>query len=192
MIENEKVDILSAITEKAENDRAAAINSAEEYARDKAEKAKQLAEETAASWAAETAIAVQDISKKNEVAVRMEKNRVALAARRKCVDRVYEILLQKLRAMGAEDFLRLVSVCVQKYGEKGQTLILAKSAPVGADEVKSLKAVKDLGLKVEVSAEIKDGFVLSGESYDRDFTLAAIVDGVKESTEKETSEKTAN
>ncbi len=192
MSENEKVDILSAIAEKAENDRAAAINSAEEYARDKAEKAKKLAEETASSWAAETAVAAEDIAKKNQVAVRMEQNKIALAARRRCVDRVYEILLQKLRAMGAEDFSRLLSACLQKYGEKGQTLILSGSAPAGADEVKSLKAVKDLGLKVEVSADIKDGFILSGESYDRDFTLAAIVGGVKESTEKSIARQTFN
>lgn len=192
MNENEKVDILSAIAEKAESDRAAAIKSAEEYASDKAEKSKRLAEETAEKAAAETALAVEDIHKKNDVAVRMEKNRIALAAKRKCVDRVYEILLQKLRSMGAEDFSRLLNACVEKYGEKGQTLILSESAPVKADDVKSLAAIKKLGLKTEVSSSVKDGFVLSGEAYDRDFTLVAIADGVRELTEKELSDKSFN
>lgn len=187
MDENEKVDILSAIEEKAESDRLSAIKAAEDYAAKRGEEAKKLAEDLAAENEAEINAIVDDIAKKNEVAVRMEKNRINLAAKQKAVGRIYDMLLEKLRGASGEDFLRLVSACVKKYGEKGFKLLISENAPVKAEDAAALPEVKKLGIKAETSATLPDGFVLSGEAYDRDFTFASIVGSVRESTEKDFS-----
>ncbi len=63
-------------------------------------------------------------------------------------------------------------------------MILSASAPATEKQVAELSAVKEKKMAVEKSDNIKDGFMLSGETFDLDFTCAAIVDSIRERTEK--------
>lgn len=182
-------NIIEAITERAEKERDKAIELADAYARSRAEEAVSAIRSISLNSEEETKAIADDIRKKAEVSLRMEKNRVVLDAKRRSVGRIYEILREKLKRASAEDFLRLISACLAFYGEKGQVMRLSYNSPVGVDDVEALETVKKLGIKVESSKDVKSGFVLSGDCYDRDFSVESIVESVKEKTERECSDR---
>ena len=68
-------------------------------------------------------------------------------------------------------------------------MILSASAPVTEKQVAELPAVKAKNMTVEKSDALAGGFVLSGETFDLDFTCAAIVESVRERTEKDVADE---
>ena len=126
-----------------------------------------------------------DILKKRATAARMERNKIILDAKRKAVDRVYELLLDGLKKLNEDEFVNLVSIAVEKYGEDGQKILLSASAPAKKEKIESLSAVKEKRMTVETTDSLEDGFVISGEIFDRDFSYASIVESCRERTENE-------
>lgn len=185
----QRSNIIEAITERAENERNKAIEVADAYAQSRAEEAISAIRSISKDSEDETKAIAEDIRKKAEVSLRMEKNRVVLDAKRRSVGRIYEILREKLKGASAEDFLRLVSSCLASYGEKGQVMRLSANSPVNVGDVEVLEEVKKLGIKVESAKDVKSGFVLSGDCYDRDFSVESIVESLKEKTERECSDR---
>ncbi len=185
MSETFNIELLDAIARNAENEAAEIISKAEAYAAEKRENAEAAAEEIAAVSAKNTAEKVRDLQLKSDTAARMERNRRLLAARRAAINRVYELLSDGLKKLDGKDFTSLVASAVEKYGENGQKIILSASSPADEKEIAALPAVKAKGMTVAKSDKLKDGFVLSGDAYDRDFSYSAIVDAYRERTEKE-------
>lgn len=188
MSETFNIELLDAIARNAENEAAEIISKAEAYAAEKRENAEAAAEEIAAVSAKNTAEKVRDLQLKSDTAARMERNRRLLAARRAAINRVYELLSDGLKKLDGKDFTSLVASAVEKYGENGQKIILSASSLADEKEIAALPAVKAKGMTVAKSDKLKDGFVLSGDAYDRDFSYSAIVDAYRERTEKEVAD----
>lgn len=188
MSETFNIELLDAIARNAENEAAEIISKAEAYAAEKRENAEAAAEEIAAVSAKNTAEKVRDLQLKSDTAARMERNRRLLAARRAAINRVYELLSDGLKKLDGKDFTSLVASAVEKYGENGQKIILSASSPADEKEIAALPAVEAKGMTVAKSDKLKDGFVLSGDAYDRDFSYSAIVDAYRERTEKEVAD----
>ena len=188
MSETFNIELLGAIARNAENEAAEIISKAEAYAAEKRENAEAAAEEIAAVSAKNTAEKVRDLQLKSDTAARMERNRRLLAARRAAINRVYELLSDGLKKLDGKDFTSLVASAVEKYGENGQKIILSASSPADEKEIAALPAGKAKGMTVAKSDKLKDGFVLSGDAYDRDFSYSAIVDAYRERTEKEVAD----
>lgn len=189
MSENVKTDIVGAINEKAEITRAEIIADAERYAEERNTAAADYSARLTAETEEVAKSLAEDIIGKSRVAARMESNKIKLGAKRKAVGRVYDLLCARLTKATAEEFLELVAAVVEKYGETGQKLIVAVSSPVDIKAVTGLDAVVAKRIVAEQSEELKNGFVLSCDKYDRVFTYEAIVETVREKTEREFAEK---
>lgn len=184
-----KTDVLDAITANAEAEIAAINEKATAYAEKRRADALSRADEISLREAERAKIKAEDVRLKSLTAARMERNKIILSAKRKTVDRVYELVLDGLKKLDKTEFTALVAAAAEKYGEDGQTIILSSSAPVSAAEVSAIGQVKKKGMSVATSGELADGFVLSCDAYDRDFSYAAIAAACRERTEKQTADE---
>lgn len=185
MSENTKIDVLEAIGTAAAEEAENIIASAETYAEERRSAAMQNAYELGEAEEKKANERADDILKKRATAARMERNKIILDAKRKAVDRVYELLLDGLKKLNEDEFINLVSIAVEKYGEDGQKILLSASAPAKKEKIESLAAVKEKRMTVETTDSLEDGFVISGEIFDRDFSYASIVESCRERTENE-------
>ncbi len=185
MSENTKIDVLEAIGTAAAKEAENIIASAETYAEERRSAALQNAYELGEAEEKKANAKADDILKKRATAARMERNKIILDAKRKAVDRVYELLLDGLKKLSEDEFVNLVSIAVEKYGEDGQKILLSASAPAKKEKIESLAAVKEKRMTVETTDSLEDGFVISGEIFDRDFSYASIVESCRERTENE-------
>ena len=185
MFENTKIDVLEAIGTAAAEEAENIIASAETYAEERRSAAMQNAYELGEAEEKKANERADDILKKRATAARMERNKIILDAKRKAVDRVYELLLDGLKKLNEDEFVNLVSIAVEKYGEDGQKILLSASAPAKKEKIESLAAVKEKRMTVETTDSLEDGFVISGEIFDRDFSYASIVESCRERTENE-------
>ena len=189
MSENTKIDVLEAIGTAAAEEAENIIASAETYAEERRSAAMQNAYELGEAEEKKANERADDILKKRATAARMERNKIILDAKRKAVDRVYELLLDGLKKLNEDEFVNLVSIAVEKYGEDGQKILLSASAPAKKEKIESLAAVKNKSMIVETADGLRDGFVISGEIFDRDFSYASIVESCRERTENEIADK---
>lgn len=185
MSENTKIDVLEAIGTAAAKEAENIIASAKAYAEERRSAALQNAYELGEAEEKKANERADDILKKRARAARMERNKIILDAKRKAVDRVYELLLDGLKKLNEDEFVNLVSIAVEKYGEDGQKILLSASAPAKKEKIESLAAVKNKSMIVETADGLRDGFVISGEIFDRDFSYASIVESCRERTENE-------
>lgn len=185
MSENIKTDVLEAIEKAAAEEAENIIASAKAYAEERRSAAMKNAYELGEAEEKKANAKADDILKKRATAARMERNKIVLDAKRKAVDRVYELLLDGLKKSSEDEFVNLVRIAVEKYGEDGQKILLSASAPAKKEKIESLAAVKNKRMIVETTDSLKDGFVISGEIFDRDFSYASIVESCRERTENE-------
>ncbi len=189
MSENTKIDVLEAIGTAAAKEAENIIASAETYAEERRSAAMQNAYELGEAEEKKANERADDILKKRATAARMERNKIILDAKRKAVDRVYELLLDGLKKLNEDEFVNLVSIAVEKYGEDGQKILLSASAPAKKEKIESLAAVKNKSMIVETADGLRDGFAISGEIFDRDFSYASIAQSCRERTENEVAAK---
>ena len=116
MSENTKIDVLEAIGKAAAKEAENIIASAETYAEERRSAALQNAYELGEAEEKKANERADDILKKRATAARMERNKIILDAKRKAVDRVYELLLDGLKKLSEDEFVNLVSIAVEKYG----------------------------------------------------------------------------
>lgn len=189
MSENTKNDVLEAIGKAAAEEAENIIASAKAYAEERRSAAMQNAYELGEAEEKKANEKADDILKKRATAARMERNKIVLDAKRKAVDRVYELLLDGLKKLSEDEFVNLVRIAVEKYGEYGQKILLSAFAPTKKGKIESLAAVKEKRMTVETTDSLEDGFVISGEIFDRDFSYASIVESCRERTENEIADK---
>ena len=189
MSENTKNDVLEAIGKAAAEEAENIIASAETYAEERRSAAMQNAYELSEAEEKKANERADDILKKRATAARMERNKIVLDAKRKAVDSVYELLLDGLKKSSEDEFVNLVRIAVEKYGEYGQKILLSAFAPAKKEKIESLAAVKEKRMTVETTDSLEDGFVISGEIFDRDFSYASIAQSCRERTENEIADK---
>ena len=147
------------------------------------------ADEEAARIAKAAKAKAEDIAVKRATAARMERGKMLLSAKRRAISAVYDGLREEMKGLGKSDVLALIGATVSRYGESGQTVILSRGLPVTEKEVAELAAVKSAKIKAATSETLSEGFLLSGENFDLDFTYDAIAAGMRERTEKEVADK---
>ena len=157
MSENTKIDVLEAIGTAAAEEAENIIASAKAYAEERRSAAMQNAYELGEAEEKKANAKADDILKKRATAARMERNKIILDAKRKAVDRVYELL--------------------------------SAFAPTKKEKIEAISAVKEKRMSVETTDSLKDGFVISGEIFDRDFSYASIAQSCRERTENEIADK---
>lgn len=189
MSENTKNDVLEAIGKAAAEEAENIIASAKAYAEERRSAAMKNAYELGEAEEKKANERADDILKKRATAARMERNKIILDAKRKAVDRVYELLLDGLKKSSEDEFINLVRIAVEKYGEYGQKILLSAFAPTKKEKIESLAAVKEKRMTVETTDSLEDGFVISGEIFDRDFSYASIAQSCRERTENEIADK---
>lgn len=189
MSENTKNDVLEAIGKAAAEEAENIIASAKAYAEERRSAAMKNAYELGEAEEKKANAKADDILKKRATAARMERNKIVLDAKRKAVDRVYELLLDGLKKSSEDEFVNLVRIAVEKYGEYGQKILLSAFAPAKKEKIESLAAVKEKRMTVETTDSLEDGFVISGEIFDRDFSYASIAQSCRERTENEIADK---
>lgn len=189
MSENTKIDVLEAIGNAAAEEAENIIASAETYAEERRSAAMKNAYELGEAEEKKANAKADDILKRRATAARMERNKIVLDAKRKAVDRVYELLLDGLKKSSEDEFVNLVRIAVEKYGEYGQKILLSAFAPTKKEKIESLAAVKEKRMTVETTDSLEDGFVISGEIFDRDFSYASIAQSCRERTENEIADK---
>ena len=189
MSENTKIDVLEAIGKAAAEEAENIIASAKAYAEERRSAAMKNTYELGEAEAKKANAKADDILKKRATAARMERNKIILDAKRKAVDRVYELLLDGLKKSSEDEFVNLVRIAVEKYGEYGQKILLSAFAPTKKEKIESLATVKEKRMTVETTDSLEDGFVISGEIFDRDFSYASIAQSCRERTENEIADK---
>lgn len=182
-------ELINAIAEKSAAEIERVLAAANAYRDEKLATAVANADEEAARIAKAAKAKAEDIAVKRATAARMERGKMLLSAKRRAISAVYDGLREEMKGLGKSDVLALIGAAVSRYGESGQTVILSRGLPVTEKEVAELAAVKNAKIKVATSETLSEGFVLSGESFDLDFTYDAIAAGMRERTEKEVADK---
>ncbi len=182
-------ELINAIAEKSAAEIEKVLAATNAYRDEKLATAVANADEEAARIAKAAKAKAEDIAVKRATAARMERGKMLLSAKRRAISAVYDGLREEMKGLGKSDVLALIGATVSRYGESGQTVILSRGLPVTEKEVAELAAVKNAKIKAATSETLSEGFVLSGESFDLDFTYDAIAAGMRERTEKEVADK---
>ena len=127
----------------------------------------------------------ESIFEKKAADARLESAKLHLKEKRKTVDRVYALALDRLIALEKEDCLRLVTAILEKYAEKGDELFFAENFKY-ADEARILPVVKEKELKIsETRLPLDGGVKLVGEIADKDLSYGALLAADREEYQAE-------
>ena len=121
----------------------------------------------------------------------LEANKALLAAKQACVAAVYYGVKRKILAAKDAEYLKILQNAIVRYCEDGDEVIAAKSDKrVTAEWVKKVSAAakKKLTLSKE-KGDFEGGVMLRNSRYDRDLTVDAIVEELKERTVYDTVAK---
>ncbi|MCH5153880.1 MAG: hypothetical protein J1F71_01575 [Clostridiales bacterium] len=114
----------------------------------------------------------------------LEANKALLAAKQACVSAVYYGVKRKILSAPDGEYLKILQAIIVRYCEDGDEVIAGKSDKrVTAEWVKKVSAAakKKLTLSKE-KGDFEGGVILRNAKYDRDLTVDAIVDELKEQT----------
>ena len=115
----------------------------------------------------------------------LEANKALLRAKQQCLSAVYDGVKQKILAAPDAEYLKILQTLIVKYASDGDEIIAAKrdSKRVTAAWVKKVgtAAKRKLALSKE-TGDFEGGVVLRNGKFDRDLTVDAIVEELKERT----------
>ncbi len=127
----------------------------------------------------------ESVFEKKAASARLESAKLQLKEKRKAVDTVYAIALDKLISLEKEDCLRLTSSLLEKYAEKGDELFFAENFRY-VSEAKLLPIVKEKGLKIsKTRLPLDGGMKLVGEISDKDLSYGALLNFDREEHQAE-------
>lgn len=122
----------------------------------------------------------------------LEAGKALLRAKQQCVSAVYDGVKKKLLSSSNEVYLKILQAVILQYCEDGDEVIAAAgdSKRVTVEWVKKVAtaAKKKLTLSSE-KGDFDGGVILRNAKYDRDLTVDAIVDELKERTVTDTVAK---
>lgn len=123
---------------------------------------------------------------------RLESSKILLKEKRKAVDSVYALALQRLLALEKEDCLTLYSVLLEKYAEAGDEVFLAKNFAY-EQELRSLPILKERGISVSKDrVDIEGGMKLVGKLADKELSFTALLTADKDRNQAELARKLFN
>ena len=159
----------AAISDKAEEKNAEVINEANSWAQDyiATEKEKTKAECSA-------------IIEKRITAANMDVNKLILAGKREVIDKVFDLVVEKMCNMDKNTYLVYLTKLVENYADEGDEVILSKTAPITEEEFTELSAFKGKKLIYKGKGDFKGGIRLSNAVCDTDLSFLSIVTDSKD------------
>lgn len=179
-------DICDRIAADAEAEAEAIIAAAQKTAEKiAAESAARIARADAED-AEETAAKVKGIEESYSASSRLEANKIALAAKRRVLDEVYNRALKRLLTMDKKDFLALCGKLISSCAEEGDEIVFAPSFPY-KKEVCELKEFKESKIKLSFAKGGEEGIMLRGKTSDKDLSFASLIEEDRAAHEAETA-----
>lgn len=181
--------IIDKIISDAKAEAESIIQSAEEKARGIMEKASANAEELRKETETSVRAQTQSIQEKKEASARLECAKILLAEKRKVLDCVYKMALDELLSLDKESTVKLASILLEKYAEKGDTLYFAENYKY-VDAVVLLPVIQEKGISVSTERiRLDGGMRLVGKTADKDLSYGAILNADKERYQAEIAKK---
>ena len=177
--------IVERILSDAEKEAEAIVNAAEKNAAAILAEASSRAEIARRAVEAESKVRAESILEKKSADARLECAKILLKEKRKVLDAVYALALQRLLALDKETCIRLYETLLTEYAETGDTVCFADSFKY-EKEVSILPIVEQKGLNI--SAErlaIAGGMRLIGKVSDKDLSFEALLATDKENFQAE-------
>ena len=120
---------------------------------------------------------------------RLESSKILLKEKRKAVDSVYALALQRLLALEKEDCLALYSALLEKYAEEGDEVFLAKNFAY-EQELRALPILEKRGVTVSKDrVDIDGGMKLVGKLADKELSFTALLTADKERNQADLARK---
>lgn len=170
---NDNQAIIRKITQDAEDYALSAVRSAEAQATEAVETAQLKAEENIRVERENARKEGESLLARRATIARLDAKKAILGAKQRVVADVFDNALQKMCAAPQDKYFEFVRKGVEKYAEKGDTVILSQNAPFEADKLAA--ALGDKGVNVLKQGKFKGGAIVSGEKRDTDLSFEALV-----------------
>lgn len=132
------------------------------------------------------------LTEKKQAAARLECAKIALSAKRKVIDQIYAMALQRLISLNKEQTVAFAEQLLKSYAEQGDVVCLAENFAYES-ELKLLPIVKEKGLTfIEERLAIDGGMILVGKVSDKDLSYGAILSADRADFEAELAAKLFN
>lgn len=105
-------------------------------------------------------------------AAELDAKKYTLASKQDILSSAFLAAEKQIRSLSANDYLELIKKLLKKYSQKGEMLLISKEDKSVITE----SVVAPFGLKLAETAENFDGgFILAGKGYEKNITLAVIM-----------------
>ena len=132
---------------------------------------------------AEVSEKIRYMTEKKQASARLECAKIALSAKRKVIDQIYAMALERLIALDKEQTLSRVDGLLQKYAEQGDEIFLAKNFAYESD-LKLLPVIREKGLQISQNrADLDGGMLLIGKKSDKDLSYGAVLQADRDNFE---------
>ena len=184
-----KEAIVERILSDARAEAERIVKQAEAQAAERTAEAEKRAQVSSLANEMEVRAKVKDILDGKAASARLDSSKALLAEKRRVIDGVYALPLERLRGLDRAGALRLADVLLTRYAEEGDEVAFAPDYKYAADVAK-LPVVKDKKLKVSpTQAKIEGGFVLRGKVADKDISYGALLAADRECHQAELAAK---
>jgi vacuolar-type H+-ATPase subunit E/Vma4 len=125
------------------------------------------------------------VQEKRAAAARLETSKIWLAEKRKVIDSIYTLALERLVTLDKEDAVLLSERLLTKYAEKGDEIVFAENFKF-VTEIALLPIVEELGLTISKERiKLSGGFLLKGVKADKDLSYTALLSADREAHQAE-------
>lgn len=179
-------NLIERILSEARDTAAHILAEAEKQCNDiRSEQEKRIAQ-NAESLSKTRAIQVKEILDGAETRARLEGQKEALADKRDLLDKAFASAYEALCNQSSEELSQLFASVLKKEAEKGDMVLAAER-----DKATVEKAVKMSGADVIMEDECvscERGFILRGKSYEKNCSLKAVLDVLRDTEETKVAE----
>jgi len=170
---NDNQAIIRKIISDAEEYASAAIATAESQAAAATEEADRVADEYARAEREAAEKEGESLLSRRATIARLDGKKAMLKAKQQIVAAVFDRVLEKLCSAPEDKYYALVKTGVQRYAEKGDTVLLSENAPFGAERLAA--ELSSAGITVVKNGKFKGGAIVSGVNRDTDLSFEALV-----------------
>lgn len=189
MAQDGKMTVPERILSDAKLEAERAVSAAQTSAEAKLAEAKKEADELIRLSSERARKEAEEIVSRRTTLAQVESRKIALSRKKAAIESVYVRTGEKLAALKEKDYLSLIEKLLLKYAEKGETVDVSLKAPVSAEQVRSLRVVKEKALKVEKTAEISGGLIIRNDKFDKDLSFDSLLSSLKDGDENEIAKK---
>ena len=184
-----KESIIERILSDAEEEANGIVAQAQAQAAATISEAEKRAQVVRLANEMETREKVRDVLEGKAASARLDSQKALLAEKRRVIDAVYALALEKLVGLNKTATLALADKLLQAYAEEGDELAFAPNYRYQA-EVAKLAVVKSKKLVVSPKqAEIDGGFILRGKNADKDISYGTLLAADREENQAELAAK---